>query len=182
MRNRFTTPALVLRTRDTGEKDRWITLLTPEDGRIDVLAKGVRSLSSKRRSALQAGTLIRCSWTNRENSDFHILTEAIYEEGLFQADSNLDRLRDFTAVIEMIHHLALESIEQEEYYAAALQVLRLVGNPGEYHRGVVRQRLLELAEMQGVVAEDQASQSMSAADVLEVALGRKIRSFAFLRV
>lgn len=180
--NRHTTPALVLRTRDHGEKDRWITLLTPEDGRIDVLAKGVRSLTSKRSSALQAGNLIRCAWTNHGTSDFHILTETLYEESLFQITGSLDRVRDFTGVLEIVHHLALEAFEQEEYYAFAVHILRFVGQSEEYHRGAVRQRLLELAEMQGVVAENQAQQGLSASDVLEEAMGRKVRSFAFLRV
>ncbi len=156
--------------------------MTPEDGRVDVLAKGVRSLTSKRRSALQAGNLIRCSWTNHGTSDFHILTEALYEESLFQITGSLDRVRDFTGVLEIVHHMALESFEQEEYFAFAVQILRFVGQSGEYHRGVVRQRLLELAEMQGVVAENQVEQGLSASDVLESAMGRKVRSFAFLRV
>ncbi len=179
---RSTTPALVLRTRDYGEKDRWVTLLTPEDGRVDVLAKGVRSLTSKRRSALQAGNLIRCSWTSKGQSDFHILTETTYEESLFQITGSLDRVRDFTAVLEIVHYLALEAFEQEEYAASAIQVLRYVGQASEYNRAVVRKLLMQLAEMQGVVAEHQQRDQMSASDVLESVLGRKIRSFAYFRV
>jgi len=181
MANRFTTQALVLRTRDYGEKDRWVTLLTAEDGRVDVLAKGVRSLTSKRSSALQAGNIIRCSWTNSA-ADFHILTETLYEEGLWQANGSLDKVRDFSAVLEIVHHLALESFEQAEYYASAIAILRFVGQPGEYHRGVVRHHLLQLAEMQGVQVEHQDTQQLSATDVLEMVMGRKVRSFSFLRV
>ncbi|HOA85757.1 MAG TPA: recombination protein O N-terminal domain-containing protein, partial [Bacillota bacterium] len=39
----FSTDALVLRCLDTGDYDRILTLLTPEKGRISVIAKGVRS-------------------------------------------------------------------------------------------------------------------------------------------
>ncbi len=43
----FTADALVLRCLDSGDCDRLITLLTPEQGRISVIAKGVRSPRSK---------------------------------------------------------------------------------------------------------------------------------------
>jgi DNA repair protein RecO (recombination protein O) len=43
----FSTDALVLRRIDTGDYDRILTLLTPEQGRISVIAKGVRSPRSK---------------------------------------------------------------------------------------------------------------------------------------
>lgn len=36
------TPALILKRRDMGEADRLVTLLTPELGKVDVLAKGAR--------------------------------------------------------------------------------------------------------------------------------------------
>lgn len=42
----FTTDALVLRSIDVGDYDRLLTLLTPENGQISVMAKGVRSKKS----------------------------------------------------------------------------------------------------------------------------------------
>ncbi len=42
----FRTPAIILKRRDFGEADRLLTLLTPTRGKIDVLAKGVRKLTS----------------------------------------------------------------------------------------------------------------------------------------
>jgi DNA repair protein RecO (recombination protein O) len=49
----FSTDALVLRSLDTGDYDRLLTLLTPEHGRISALAKGVRSPRSKFAAASQ---------------------------------------------------------------------------------------------------------------------------------
>lgn len=42
----YTTDGLVLRVRATGENDKLLTLLTPEEGRITVCVKGGRSLKS----------------------------------------------------------------------------------------------------------------------------------------
>ena len=45
--NDFNTDALVIRTLPSGDSDRLITLLTAGRGRINVMAKGARSLKSR---------------------------------------------------------------------------------------------------------------------------------------
>lgn len=42
----FRTSALILKRRDFGEADRLLTILTPEHGKIDVIAKGARKITS----------------------------------------------------------------------------------------------------------------------------------------
>ena len=42
----FRTPAIILRRFDLGEADRLLTLLTPRHGKIEVVAKGARKLTS----------------------------------------------------------------------------------------------------------------------------------------
>ena len=42
----YTTDGLVIRSRDTGENDRLVTILTPE-GQVTTIAKGARSMKSK---------------------------------------------------------------------------------------------------------------------------------------
>lgn len=49
----FTTDALVLKSIEVGDNDRLLTLLTPENGRISVMAKGVKSIRSKNSAIAQ---------------------------------------------------------------------------------------------------------------------------------
>ena len=49
----FTTDALILKSADSGDYDRLLTLLTPEQGRITAIAKGVRSPRSQLASLTQ---------------------------------------------------------------------------------------------------------------------------------
>ncbi|MBL8132653.1 MAG: DNA repair protein RecO [Anaerolineae bacterium] len=44
----FRTPALILRRFDLGEADRVLTILTPAHGKLEVVAKGARKLTSPR--------------------------------------------------------------------------------------------------------------------------------------
>ncbi|MFN8450159.1 MAG: recombination protein O N-terminal domain-containing protein [Anaerolineae bacterium] len=42
----FRTPAIILKRFDLGEADRLLTLLTPRHGKLEVVAKGARKLTS----------------------------------------------------------------------------------------------------------------------------------------
>ncbi|KXK12991.1 MAG: DNA repair protein RecO [Chloroflexi bacterium OLB15] len=44
----FRTAAIILKRRDFGEADRLLTILTPEHGKQDVIAKGARKLTSQK--------------------------------------------------------------------------------------------------------------------------------------
>jgi DNA repair protein RecO (recombination protein O) len=44
----FRTPAIILKRRDFGEADRLLTVLTPDHGKLDVIAKGARKPTSTR--------------------------------------------------------------------------------------------------------------------------------------
>jgi DNA repair protein RecO (recombination protein O) len=44
----FRTAALILKRRDFGEADRLLTILTPHHGKLDVIAKGARKLTSQK--------------------------------------------------------------------------------------------------------------------------------------
>lgn len=89
----FRTPALILRRRDFGEADRVLTILTPEHGRLDVLAKGARK---------------------------PISTKTGHVELFTKADMLINRGRDFgiAAQVEMLHpHLPLREDLQRGAYA-----------------------------------------------------------------
>lgn len=176
------TAALVLHVRDSKEADRLVTLLCPEHGRITLAAKGVRKLTSRRSGLLNPGNIIRCSWVS--SGEWHTLTEVVAQETLLTTSPDLQRLRDFTGILEMSYYLGLEGIEQELLYERMVSLLRYIGSSPEYHRGLVRQQLLELAEELGV-AEASTNQNgvptASVTQIFEEAFDRPLRSFSFLQ-
>ena len=50
---RYSTEAIVLKRSDLGEADRILTLFTPHKGKVHVIAKGVRRITSKRAGHLE---------------------------------------------------------------------------------------------------------------------------------
>jgi DNA repair protein RecO len=178
--DRFSTTGLVLAARDYRDRDRWVTILTPERGKIECLAKGVRTLASKRRPALLPGSLIRFSYVAK--SEVNILTEAVLEHSLQLSDSTLERMRDLQAVLEILYHLSLENVEQTELYERGSALVRYIGETPDYHRGAIRSKLRELTLDQGFDVAEEDNDGVSVTALVEEFLGRKLHSFAFLRV
>ena len=70
----FVTAGLVLRETETKESDKILTVLTPELGRISVIAKGARSRRSKYTAACQL--LAYGEMTLRRKGEWYYLAEA----------------------------------------------------------------------------------------------------------
>lgn len=173
------TTGLVLNVRDSKEADRFVTLLSPEFGRMRFNAKGVRRSGSKRAAALNPGTVVRCSWVGK--GEWLTLTEVVPQQYLLGPGMTLETIRDFSVVLEMVYYLSLEGTEQEELYSQALVLLKTIGLRPDYNRGWIRQQLLEIAAAQGL-AETSMIQGQSVTKILEEALERPLRSFGFLSV
>lgn len=70
----FRTPALILKRRIHGEADRLLTLLTPQYGKLDVVAKGVRKPASRNTGHVELFT--RVDALIARGRSLHILTQA----------------------------------------------------------------------------------------------------------
>lgn len=70
----FRTQALILKRRDFGEADRLLTVLTPQHGRINALAKGARRPISKQTGHVEAFTLVDLLVSR--GRDLYIITQA----------------------------------------------------------------------------------------------------------
>lgn len=70
----FRTQGLILKRRDFGEADRLLTLLTPQHGRINALAKGARRPVSKQTGHVEAFTVVDLLVSR--GRDLFIITQA----------------------------------------------------------------------------------------------------------
>lgn len=78
----YKTKGIVLASRDVGEYDRIITCFTKEYGRVELLAKAVRKITSKLRGGLEPFCL---SWLEFvEGKHGYIVTEAIAVKKFFK--------------------------------------------------------------------------------------------------
>jgi len=77
---------IIIRRRNLFEADRVLTIFTKDQGKIRVIAKGVRKLKSKLAGNLEPFSVINFSYS--EGKSFDLITSAIVEENLYHLSDN----------------------------------------------------------------------------------------------
>ena len=70
------TKALIVRTANSGDNDRVLTAVSPELGKISVIAKGVKSLKNKNGAA--TGGLCYSDFVLKEGRELYSLMSAVF--------------------------------------------------------------------------------------------------------
>ncbi|CAN5303166.1 hypothetical protein BH10PAT2_BH10PAT2_3180 [soil metagenome] len=128
MRNRSSTmDAIVLKRTNVGESDRIVTLLTPDQGKLACVAKGVRKLTSSQRAYLEPGNLV--SIYVLETTSLPILTQTKLINDFSQAKKDLQRLKQLTQVLEIVDRLFPEGVEEVELFQTFITILEQLDQP-----------------------------------------------------
>ena len=110
---------LVIHRRDMGEADRVVTLLTPQRGRIALLAKGVRKVTSRKAGHLELFTHVRVQVAKARTWD--IITQADTIRAFPGLRTNLRRTSHAYYVAELLYYLAPEGEGDEALFSLALE-------------------------------------------------------------
>lgn len=120
LQRNFTAVGLVLKRVKVGETDVIITMLTQERGKLVCRAKGVRTLKSTKRSALQPGNLVRFHWL--ETKSLPLLTQALMEQDCSVMESTLIRMRQLSQLLELCERLFIESELEQQIFSQVLNL------------------------------------------------------------
>jgi len=111
----YRTEAIVLRRSDLGEADRLLTLLTPERGKLRVVAKGVRKIASRKSGHVElfnrVGLLIA-----RGRGEFDIVSQAETIEPYRALREDLHRSTYAHYAAELVERFAEEGSAQPELF------------------------------------------------------------------
>lgn len=118
----YTSRGLVLKRVKVGETDVIVTLLTQERGKLVCRAKGVRTLKSTKRSALQPGNLVRFHWL--ETKSLPLLTQALMEEDCSLMESTLNHMRQLSQFLELCERLFIENELESKIFNQIIQLRR----------------------------------------------------------
>lgn len=117
---------LVLRTVDMGENDRLLTLLTAEEGKITLSAKGVRSVKSRRMAACQPFCYSEFTVTSRKGK--RTLTETRLIENFYTIRESINRFALASYLCELSEAVTVEDSDQGEILSLLLNCLFLIGD------------------------------------------------------
>lgn len=99
----YRTQALILRSRNYGETDRLLTLLTRERGKIGAIAKGARKPTSRLRGGIQP--LTQCQLLLHDGRNLHTVTQAEPIEAFAGLHGNVERFAHASYMAELIDKL-----------------------------------------------------------------------------
>lgn len=111
----YTVQGIILKRRNIGEADRILTVFTREQGKIQVKAKGVRKIASKRASHIEP--LNKTSLTIYKGVGMPILTEATASEQFDGIKTDLSKVGYAYHICELVDGLCPENQENEAIFS-----------------------------------------------------------------
>jgi len=120
--------AIVLRTYKSGESDRVVVLWTRQFGKIRVLAKGIRTFTSRLGGTLEALAFVRVHLV-RTRGDFYIARQVQHRERLATLRSNYERINAGYAVVEVVDAIPSEDVADEAIFDLVARVLLTLDDP-----------------------------------------------------
>lgn len=113
--------AIVLRRSDFQEADRRLTLLTPDRGRLNVVAKGVRRPTSRMAGHLELFTLAKVFVVRRRSLDLVVQAETV--QTFPELRNELSRLPYAYQAVETAHILVEEEVEAHAEFILLVKAL-----------------------------------------------------------
>ena len=110
----YRTEAIVLRRKDFGEADRVLTLLTPERGKVRVVAKGIRKPASRKAGHLEL--FMRSKLLVAKGRDLDLITQAETVSAYRPLREYLLRGAYAAYMVELIDRLTPDEQENREIY------------------------------------------------------------------
>jgi len=174
----FTTEGIVLKRSNAGEADRILTMFTKDFGKMSCVAKGVRKMTSSKRSSLEPGMYSKFFCVRGHGMP--ILTQAQVIDDFAHTRSSLATTRSLTQILEILDVLTVEEQGQDEVFACAVEILEMLSAEAVGRASVVGrlQKLVELLGFQDM--RDTRFETVS--EYVEFLSERKLKSFAFLTV
>lgn len=118
----FNTEGIVVRTRNLGEADRIVTLLTPDRGLVGCVARGARRPKSKVGGQTDLLRHITAS-LRAGRSDLHIISQVETVNAFLNLQTDLDRMTLASHMAEVSQQFSTEGIANPELFAHLHQSL-----------------------------------------------------------
>ena len=118
----------VIRRTNVSEADRYITILTLNNGKIDVLAKGVKRISSRRAGNLELLNKISFQAVAKTQSAKYVLTEVELVSSHTDLKHTLSNMRSLFAMCELLITLCPHHQKQTDAFHILENALKNMQN------------------------------------------------------
>lgn len=124
------TPAIVLRSRDYGESDRIVTLLTRDHGKLGGIAKGAKNSRHRFERKLEPFSHVMLHFRRRHGQLVFITRAEAIDLVQFRIDDDLGKFALGSYVLELTDALTREEAEAADAYRLLALTLETLSNRG----------------------------------------------------
>ncbi len=137
---------LVVRVRDYGEHDRYLSVLTAEKGRITLLAKGAHSIKGEQAAISQLYS--HANFEYYRKGDFNILKGGSLQNSFYALSNDIDRLNLAAYLCDLSCEVTDEGEEAGDILRLMLNALYVIAGdryPPAIVKGAVEMRIAGLS-------------------------------------
>lgn len=114
----------IIRRRNVSEADKYVTILTRNNGKIEVLARGVKKLTSRRAPHLELLNKISFQAVSKTSSSRLVLADIELVSSHTELKKTLESIEDLFLICELILALCPYHQKQEEIFHLLEKALR----------------------------------------------------------
>ena len=173
----FSTTALVIKRRNYRETDQFTTIFCQPKGKLTVVSKGVRTLKSSKKAAIEPGNIIKAFIVNTKGMP--ILTQARLSTNCYHLQNQLSSVRQLTQLLEIIDSLFVEEEIEDQLFQLVLTIHHQILNNQSNQQ--IKHNLKTLVSKLGYQHLDQTNHS-SILDYISEIIERPMLSFDYLKV
>lgn len=170
---------IILKRKIIGETDRILTLFSKQYGKIKVIAKGIRRISSKRSPHLELFTHV--DLVLHKGKIWDSVTEVNAIEIFRELRKHLSRISIAYYLCELVDRLLPEKQEHADVFMHLVESFTLL-NHGKYKKGreFCEQRSLSLLQMLGYIPDKHTMDFMEIQAFVENIIGRRLNTHKLL--
>jgi len=172
MRN-FKTEGIVIKRRNVGEADKILTVFTKDLGKLQIKAKGVRRITSRRSPHIELLNHTSLSLYKGEHAP--ILTEAQVVHDFSSLKKNLNRVWASYHICELVDGLCPENEKHADIFHLLKDTLYRISYEKQL-KPVIQEFEIELLKILGYWNEKQVEQARSTQEFIEDLLERRLKS------
>ncbi len=169
----YKTEGIVIRRRNIGEADKILTVFTRNAGKLQVKAKGVRRITSRRSSHVEL--LNYATLTLYKGERMPILTEALVLEDYEGLKKNLTRVWAAYHICELVEGLCPENQEHEDIFELLKETLTKLSFEKQL-KPLIREFEVKLLTLLGYWQEREGSDELNTQALIEELLERRLKS------
>jgi|SRR5579859_20069 len=174
----FNTPALVLKRTNIGESDRIVTLLTPNQGKVVCVAKGVRKLTSSQSAALEPGNHVSVFLI--QTHSLPLVTQTKLLNDFTETKKTLRGMKKLMQVLEVVDKLFPEGVEEVELFETVLNIVKQL-NQSQKSFEHIQDQLTNILVQLGYQDPHETTYK-SVLDYVAALADRPMRSYEYLTV